>query len=92
MEQDFTVLRDVELRLRALADARRLRPMVESAQEHLQEIKLRAAGASMGTAAEQQFLREATETSQHLAALQGDLARVQQELRRTSYLLQLLQE
>lgn len=92
MEQDFTFLRDVELRLRALAEARRLIPMAEHAQEHLVEAKQKAAGAAPGTASEQQFLREAAEASQRLAALQVELVRVQQELRRTRYLLQLLQE
>ncbi len=66
--------------------------MVENAQEHLVDVKQRAAGAAPGTASEQQFLREAGEASQRLAALQVELSRVQQELRRTRYLLQVLQE
>lgn len=92
MEQEFTVLRDVELRLRALAEVQRLRPLVINTQEQLMEAKQCAADASPGTATEQRFLREAAEASQRLADLQAELGRKEQELRRTRYLLQLLQE
>lgn len=92
MEQEMAILRDVELRLKALEEARRLRSMVQGALTQLQEAKARAGRSEFGSPAEQQYLREATEASERLATLQEALQRAERELRRTEYLVQVLSE
>lgn len=92
MQQDLAVLRDVELRLRALEEARRLRAELEAVLQQLRTAKRQAAEAPDGSPLEQQSLREAAEASQRFNALQGALARTEQELRRTHYLLKVLSE
>lgn len=92
MQQDPAILQDVEIRLKALTGATRLRPMVGSALAHLQAAKSHAAQAEPGSAREQQYLREATEASQRLALLQEELYLAERDLRRTAYLTDLLAE
>lgn len=92
MQQDTAVLRDVELRLQALDEARRLRTMVLGVLEQLQEAKQRATEAEHGSGQEQQYLREASEASERLASLRDGLLRAEKELRRTAYLVKLLSE
>lgn len=86
------MLRDVELRMQALDEARRLRTLVLGVLEQLQEAKQRVAEAEHGSAAEQQYLREASEASERLASLREGLLRAEKELRRTAYLIKLLSE
>jgi hypothetical protein len=92
MQDTTTVLRDVELRLRALEEVRQVRTMAEGALAQLAEAKRRAAEAESGSLTEQQYLREATEASARLAALRESLFMAERELRRTTYLLHLLSE
>lgn len=92
MQPDLSVLRDVELRLGALADVHRLRAITVSALGQLQEAKEKALQAETGSFSEQQFLKEAAEASERLAALRESLYQAERELRRTDYLLQLLSE
>jgi putative NADH-flavin reductase len=93
MQQDSaSILRDVELRLRALEEVRRLRTLVVGATEQLQAAKDQAARAESGTLAEQQYLREAAEASARLAGLRENLYLAERELRRTAYLLPILSE
>lgn len=92
MHQETAVLRDVELRMQALDEARRLRTLVLGVLEQLQEAKQRAAEAEHGSAAEVQYLREAAEASERLAGLRESLLRAEKELRRTAYLVKLLSE
>lgn len=92
MLDSTTILRDVELRLRALEEARQLQTMVDAALAQLQEAKHRAAGSEAGSMAEQQYLREAAEASGRLGLLREQLYSAQRELRRTAYLVQLLSE
>jgi hypothetical protein len=92
MQQNFEVLKDVEMRLSALADARRLRSMVAAAGGQLQEAKGKAVQAESGSYSEQQYLKEAAEASERLAALRESLYQAERELRRTDYLLDLLSE
>jgi hypothetical protein len=92
MEQQMTILRDVDLRLRALQEARWLRTMLAGALIQLEEAKGKAAAASPGSQAEQHYLREAAEASQQVADLQQRLHAAERDLRRTAYLLDLLSE
>lgn len=92
MERTMAVLQDVEIRLRALAEARRLRPEVASVLDQVRTAKQLALESPDGSPAEQQHLQEAAEASRRLAGLRGDLLRAEQELRRTRYLLDLLSE
>ncbi|HEY3367849.1 MAG TPA: hypothetical protein VGK74_22550 [Symbiobacteriaceae bacterium] len=87
---DNTILRDVELRLQALEDARRLEPMVAGCLAQLQEAKARATQAEVGGIWEQKYLKEAAEAGERLSVLREQLYRAERELRRTSYLLALL--
>lgn len=86
------VLRDVQGRLRALAEARRLRAEVDSATEHLRRVKRLAAEAAEGSAEELNHLHEAGEANRRLAALRTALGTAETELRRTEYLLRILSE
>lgn len=86
------ILQDVELRLRALAEARQLRQMTAAAMQQLRAAKQGVATAEPGTASEQQFLREAADASGRLAMLRERLYAAERELRRTVYLLQVLAE
>lgn len=92
MLDSTAVLRDVELRLRALEESHHLQTMVDAAMAQLTEAKRRSAEAEPGSMAEQQYLREATETSGRLGLLREQLFAAQRELRRTAYLVQLLSE
>jgi hypothetical protein len=92
MLDSTAVLRDVELRLRALEDARQLQAMVDAAMAQLTEAKRRTAESEPGSLAEQQYLREAVEASSRLGLLREQLYGAQRELRRTAYLLELLAE
>lgn len=92
MPADTAVLRDVDLRLTALDEARRLRPMVAGTLAQLEQAKQGVSAASGGSAREQQFLREAADASLRLAGQQERLAKVEAELRRTAYLLTFLSE
>jgi hypothetical protein len=90
MEDGTTILRDVELRLRALAEARQLRTVAAGIYAQLQDAKLKAGEAEPGSPLEQQFLREAADASGRLAANRESLYAAERELRRTAYLLDLL--
>lgn len=92
MQDGNVILRDVELRLRALAEVRQLRLLVSGMLAQLQEAKVRAAQAEAGSAPEQQFLREAAEASSSLAVTREQLYAAERELRRTAYLLDILSE
>lgn len=92
MPADTAVLRDVDLRLTALAEVRRLRSMVAGTLAQLEQAKQGVIAASGGSVFEQQFLREAAEASLQLAGHQERLAKAEAELRRTAYLLALLSE
>jgi len=92
VQDHTTVLRDVELRLRALADVRHLRTVAAGLVMQLQEAKTQAAQAEHGSPQEQQFLREAAEASARLASQRELLYASERELRRTAYLLDLLSE
>lgn len=92
MPADTSVLRDVDLRLTALDEVRRLRAMVAGTLAQLERAKQGVMAASGGSALEQQFLREAADASLLLAGQQERLTRVESELRRTAYLLALLSE
>lgn len=89
---DNAILRDVELRLQALEETRRVEPMVSGALAQLQEAKLRAAQAESGSSWEQKYLKEAAEASERLAILREQLYRAERELRRTAYLIALLNQ
>lgn len=90
--EEISVLRDVELRLRALDEARRLRTLAAAAKARLKLARERIATAALGSPLEQECLREATEASERLGALQSGLFNAEQEIRRTAYLLELLSE
>jgi hypothetical protein len=92
MQQESSILRDVALRLNALADLARLRPMVAGALAHLREAKRLAATAEHASTPEQEYLREAAEVSRHLALLRADLLVAERALRRTAYLVELLSD
>lgn len=92
MERTMAVLQDVEMRLRALAEARRLRPEVSAVLDQVRTAKQLALESPDGSPAELQHLQEAAEASRRLAGLRTDLLRAEQELRRTRYLLDLLSE
>ncbi|HYF94717.1 MAG TPA: hypothetical protein VD969_21090 [Symbiobacteriaceae bacterium] len=92
MQDGTLILRDVELRLRALAEVRQLRTLVSGVLAQLQEAKLKAAQAEAGSAQEQQFLKEAAEASARLAVTKENLYAAERELRRTAYLLDILSE
>ncbi|HWI61271.1 MAG TPA: hypothetical protein VNT75_05525 [Symbiobacteriaceae bacterium] len=92
MQDGTMILRDVELRLRALAEVRQLRTLVSGIAAQLQDAKLRAAEAEPGSSQEQQFLREAAEASGRLAVSREQLYAAERELRRTAYLLEILSE
>lgn len=92
MQDHTSILRDVELRLRALDEARQLRTLAAAVVEQLQEAKTSAAQAEHGSAREQQYLREAAEASARLAAHREMLYAAERELRRTAYLMDLLSE
>lgn len=92
MQDGTTILRDVELRMRALAEARQLRTLVTGILAQLQDAKVQAARAEAGSPQEQQFLREATEASARLAVSRDSLYAAERELRRTAYLLEILSE
>ncbi len=88
----MAVLRDVELRLRALEESRRLHIMVRAAEEQVRTAKEGAAQAEPGSDRELSLLKEAAEASQRLSRLRERLFQVERELRRTAYLLDLLIE
>lgn len=90
MQENLTILRDVELRLRALEEVQRLRPQVENLTEQLHQAKTQAAQAEFGSHAEKQYLKEAAEASERLGALRESLFSAERELRRTAYLLKIL--
>lgn len=92
MQDGTVILRDVELRLRALADVRQLRTQVSGILAQLQEAKAQAARAEAGSPQEQQFLREAAEASSRLALVRDNLYTSERELRRTAYLIEILSE
>lgn len=92
MQDSTTILRDVELRLRALDEVRQLRVVTAGLLAQLQEAKLQAARAEAGSALEQQSLREAAEASARLGATRESLGAAERELRRTAYLLDMLSE
>lgn len=92
MEAELGILADVESRMKALAEVRRLRPEVAHVQAQVREAKGAATAAEPGSRVEQQHLEEALEASQRLAALQVELLRAEQEIRRTGYPISLLQE
>lgn len=92
MQDRTTILRDVELRLRALDEARQLRTVAAALVVQLQDAKTRAAQAEHGSTQEQQYLREAAEASVRLAAQREMLYAAERELRRTVYLVELLSE
>jgi hypothetical protein len=91
-QQDVSILQDVELRMQALAEATRLRPMVSSAYRHVQIVRERVIETSVGSLLEQQYLREAKDASERLHHLQIALATIEEDLRRTAYLVELLTE
>lgn len=86
------ILRDVELRLRALAEVRQMRMLVAGILAQLQEAKVQAAQAEAGSVQEQQYLREAGEASARLTVCREQLHTAERELRRTAYLLEILSE
>lgn len=92
MQDGTMILRDVELRLRALAEVRQLRMLVAGILAQLQEAKMQAAQAEAGSVQEQQFLREAGEASARLTVNREQLHTAERELRRTAYLLEILSE
>jgi len=92
MEDRDMILRDVELRLRALEELRQIRTVAAGVLDQLQQAKAGAAQSENGSAPEQQYLREATEASARLAALRERQYAAERELRRTAYLLDLLSE
>jgi len=92
MSEDFSIQRDVELRVQSIAEARRLRPMVSSAYRHAQIARERVIETSIGSLLEQQYLREARDASERLHHWQIALARIEEDLRRTDYLVELLTE
>jgi hypothetical protein len=92
MQDTTMVLRDVELRLRALEEARQVRAMAAGAMAQLRAAKQRAAEAEAGSPLEQQYLREAADASTRVASLRESLSIAERELRRTAYLLELLSE
>lgn len=92
MQDGTTILRDVELRLRALAEVRQLRMLVAGILVQLQEAKTQAAQAEAGSILEQQYLREAGEASARLSVSREQLHIAERELRRTAYLLEILSE
>jgi len=92
MSQDPSIQRDVEVRMQALAEATRLRPMVSSAYRHVETARDRVVESSVGSLLEHQYLREAKDASERLHHLQIGLARIEEDLRRTAYLIELLSE
>jgi hypothetical protein len=89
---DLTILRDVEVRLMALTEARRLRPFVVDLREQLHQAKTAAGEAEPGSAIELQFLKEAAEANERLTTFRDSLMQAERDLRRTHYLLELLSE
>lgn len=92
MSQNAAILHDVETRMQGLAEATRLRPMVASAYRHVQIARERVTETLIGSLLEQHYLREAKEASERLYHLQIALAKVEEDLRRTDYLVELLTE
>lgn len=92
MQTEAAFLRDVEVRVQALAEAKRLRPMAGSALAELAHAKELAAAAAPGSQEEHQALTAAAEISLRLAEIQAALRRANQELQRTAYLVPLLTE
>jgi len=92
VQTDAAFLRDVEVRMQALAEAKRLRPMVSSALSELAHAKELAAAAAPGSQEEHQALTTAAEISLRLAGLQAALRQANQDLQRTAYLVPLLTE